>query len=37
MSVLFSDPTGRIVFGCALGSLSAGMVLMQVVIRWSVS
>lgn len=37
MSVLFTDPTGRVVFGSAVGSLSAGMVLMQVVIRWSVS
>ncbi len=37
MSVLFTDPTGRIVLGSALGSLSAGMVLMQLVIRWSVT
>jgi tight adherence protein B len=37
MSVLFTDPTGRIILGSAVGSLSAGMVLMQVIIRWSVS
>nr|WP_294521390.1 type II secretion system F family protein [uncultured Rhodopila sp.] len=37
MSVLFEDPTGHIVLGSAFGSLSAGILLMQLVIRRSVS
>jgi tight adherence protein B len=37
VSILFEDPTGQIVLGCAIGALVGGMLLMQMLIRWSVS
>jgi tight adherence protein B len=37
VSVLFDDPTGQVILGSAIGALVGGVLLMQVIIRWSVS
>jgi tight adherence protein B len=37
MSVLFLEPKGHMLLGMACGSLCLGLVLMQSIIRWSVS
>jgi tight adherence protein B len=37
MAILFDDPTGHILLGASIGALAAGLLLMQLIIRWSVS